>query len=73
MAGTESPKKKAAIPASQEKKRATAAAAAGGTGADIRNFVCNPSSVGEWAQSTDFVVLTGIEWCMFDACSTVLD
>jgi cytochrome c5 len=73
MAGTESPKKKAATSASQEKKKATAAAAAGGTGADIRNFVCNPSSADSWAQSTDFVVLTGIEWGMLFAYNIVPD
>jgi len=39
MAGSTSPKKKAATPASQDKKKSSAAPAKEGTGADIRNFV----------------------------------
>ena len=41
MAGSTSPKKKAATPASQDKKK-SAAAPKDGTGADIRNFVSPP-------------------------------
>ena len=42
MAGSTSPKKKAATPASQDKKKSAAAPAKDGTGADIRNFVSPP-------------------------------